>query len=169
MTEKDGTGPLSGPRLDVSRRCGPVRSRSRNSSRSPVRAKRSSATSGFYRSGRSTPRGKARPPRAQAKTPDRSTARLDDMRTTVTLDERLIAERKACAAEQGISVTALVERAVREFLRTSQPPAESKPFELITFGVGGRFSRRCIDKASALLADDDLVRFRPAGTSSPAE
>ncbi len=78
-------------------------------------------------------------------------------------------ELKARAAEQGISVSVLVDRAVREFLRTSQPPAESKPFELITFGVGGCFSRRRIGKASALLADDDLVRFRPARTSSPAE
>lgn len=90
------------------------------------------------------------------------------MRTTVTLDERLMAELKARAAEQGISVSVLAERAVREFLRTSRPPAGSRPFELVTFGAGGRFSRRHIGKASALLADDDL-RFRPAWTSSPAE
>ena len=91
------------------------------------------------------------------------------MRTTVMLGPRLMTELKEHAAEQGISVRALVKRAVREFLRTSQPPAGSRPFELVTFGAGGRSSRSQIGKASALLADDDLVRFRPAGTSSPAE
>ncbi len=91
------------------------------------------------------------------------------MRTTVTLDERLMAELKERAAERGISVSALVERAIREFLLTSRPPAGARPFELVTFGADGRFSRRRIDKASALLADDDLVRFRPAPTSSSEE
>lgn len=91
------------------------------------------------------------------------------MRTTVNLDEPLMAELKARATEQGISVGVLVERAVREFLRTSRPPAGSRPFELVTFGAGGSFSRGRIAKASDLLADDDLARFLPAPTSSPEE
>lgn len=89
------------------------------------------------------------------------------MRTTVTLDEQLMAELQRRAAARNISVSALVERAVREFLQTSQAPAGARPFELVTFGAGGRFSRRHIDRASAVLDDDDLVRFRSAGT--PAE
>ena len=40
---------------------------------------------------------------------------------------------------------------------------ESEPFELVTFGAGGRFSRHNIDKASALLEIDDLERYKDRG------
>ncbi len=45
------------------------------------------------------------------------------------------------------------------------PPAEdtAEPFELVTFGAGGRFSRHNIDKASALLEIDDMERYRDRG------
>jgi hypothetical protein len=81
------------------------------------------------------------------------------MRTTITLDERLMAQLKRRAAEQGTSVSRLVEQAVRLFVRTPRSPAESPPFALITFGAGGRFSRLNIDKTSALIEADDLERF----------
>ena len=81
------------------------------------------------------------------------------MRTTITLDERLMAQLKRRAAEQGTSVSRLIERAVRLFVRTPQTPTESSAFELITFGAGGRFSRLNIDKTSALIEADDLERF----------
>jgi hypothetical protein len=83
------------------------------------------------------------------------------MRTTISLDERLLAQLKRRAAEQGTSVSRLVEQAVRLFVRTPRTPAESPPFELITFGTGGRFSRLNIDKTSALIEADDLERFAP--------
>jgi hypothetical protein len=81
------------------------------------------------------------------------------MRTTVTLDDRLLALLKKRAAESGTSVSQLVERAVRLFVRT--PPSERPQdrFELVTFGKGGRFSRHNIDKTSALLEADDVNRF----------
>jgi hypothetical protein len=81
------------------------------------------------------------------------------MRTTITLDERLMAQLKRRAAEQGTSVSRLIEQAVRLFVRTPRTPAESSAFELITFGAGGRFSRLNIDKTSALIEADDLERF----------
>jgi hypothetical protein len=81
------------------------------------------------------------------------------MRTTITLDERLIAQLKRRAAEQGTSVSKLVEQAVRLFVRTPRTPATPLEFELVTFGKGGRFSRHNIDKTSALLEADDLERF----------
>ena len=79
------------------------------------------------------------------------------MRTRVTLDDRLLAELKQRAAESGTSVSRLIEQAVQLFMRA--PPIEDtpEPFELVTFGAGGRFSRRNVDKASALLETDDLV------------
>ena len=81
------------------------------------------------------------------------------MRTTITLDERLLSLLKRRAAEQGTSVSKLVEQAIRLFVRTPRASAESPTFELVTFGKGGRFSRQNIDKTSALLETDDIERF----------
>jgi hypothetical protein len=67
------------------------------------------------------------------------------------LDERLIAQLKRRAAEQGTSVSKLVEHEVRLFVRTPRAPAAPQPFELVTFGAGGHFSRHNIDKTSALI------------------
>jgi hypothetical protein len=83
------------------------------------------------------------------------------MRTTISLDERLMAQLKRRAAEQGTSVSRLIEQAVRLFVRTPRTPADSPAFELITFGASGRFSRFNIDKTSALIEADDLERFAP--------
>lgn len=82
------------------------------------------------------------------------------MRTTITLDERLISQLKRRAAEQGTSVSKLIEQAVRLFVRSPRTPTAPRTFELITFGKGGRFSRHNIDKTSALLETDDVERFR---------
>jgi hypothetical protein len=81
------------------------------------------------------------------------------MRTTITLEERLMAQLKRRAAEQGTSVSKLVEQAVRLLMRTPRVSAESPTFKLVTFGAGGRFSRLNIDKTSALIEADDLERF----------
>ena len=81
------------------------------------------------------------------------------MRTTISLDERLIAQLKRRAAEQGTSVSKLVEQAVRLFVRAPRSPTPPQAFELVTFGRGGRFSRHNIDKTSALFEADDLERL----------
>jgi hypothetical protein len=83
------------------------------------------------------------------------------MRTTITLDDRVFAQLKRRAAESGTSISKLIEQAVRLFVRTprSRPPQE--PFELVTFGAGGRFSLQNIDKTAALLEADDRARFAP--------
>jgi hypothetical protein len=84
------------------------------------------------------------------------------MRTTITLDERLLAQLKRRAAESGTSVSNLVEQAVRLFVRTPRTPAAPpQAFELVTFGAGGHFSRHNLDKTSALVEADDLERFAP--------
>jgi Arc/MetJ family transcription regulator len=81
------------------------------------------------------------------------------MRTTITLDERLLAQLKRRAAEQGTSVSKPVEQAVRLFVRSPRVPTAPQAFEQVTFGMGGRFSRHNIDKTSALLEADDLEHF----------
>lgn len=81
------------------------------------------------------------------------------MRTTITLDDRLLEQLKRRASETGTSVSKLVEQAVRLFVRTRRTSDSSESFELVTFGAGGRFSRLNIDKTSALIEADDRDRF----------
>jgi hypothetical protein len=81
------------------------------------------------------------------------------MRTTISIDERLLALLKHRAAESGSSVSRLVEQAIRLFLRTAPASRQEERFELVTFGHGGRFSRQPIDKTSALIEADDEARY----------
>ena len=81
------------------------------------------------------------------------------MRTTITLDDRLLDQLKRRASETGTSVSKLVEQAVRLFVRSPRSPTSSESFELVTFGAGGRFSQLNIDKTSALIEADDRDRF----------
>jgi hypothetical protein len=81
------------------------------------------------------------------------------MRTTITLEDRLFAQLKKRATESGLSVSRLVEQAVRLFMRTPPPVSRGDRFELVTFGRGGGFSRQNIDKTSGLLEADDIARF----------
>jgi predicted transcriptional regulator len=81
------------------------------------------------------------------------------MRTTITLDDGLLAQLKRRASESGTSVSRLIEQAVRLFVRAPRPPAARESFELVTFGAGGRFSRQNLDKTAALIEAEDLERF----------
>ena len=85
------------------------------------------------------------------------------MRTTITLDDRLLAQLKKRAHQSGTSVSRLIEQAVRLLIRTPPAAKWQSRFELVTFGKGGRFSRHNIDKTSALLEADDVDRFARRG------
>jgi hypothetical protein len=80
------------------------------------------------------------------------------MRTTITLDNRLLERLKKRAAESGTSVSALIERAVRLLLQASASGRRGR-FDLVTFGEGGQFTTLNIDKTAALLEADDVERF----------
>jgi hypothetical protein len=81
------------------------------------------------------------------------------MRTTISLDERLLEQLKHRAVASGTTVSRLVEQAVRLLLKTSRAHKHEDRFELVTFGRGGNFTNQNIDKASRLLAEDDLARY----------
>ncbi len=81
------------------------------------------------------------------------------MRTTISLDDRLLGRLKKHAADSGTSVSRLIEQSARLFLRTPETEPEAEPFELVTYGAGGSFSRHNIDKTSALIETDDVERF----------
>lgn len=57
------------------------------------------------------------------------------VRTTVTIDDDLLRSAKARAAEEGTSLSALVNEGLRE--RLAARPAPDEPFELVTFRGGG--------------------------------
>lgn len=80
------------------------------------------------------------------------------MRTTITLDERLLDRLKKRAAESGTSVSTVIERAVRLLLQAPSPQPQDR-FNLVTFGEGGQFTPLNVDKATALLEADDIERF----------
>jgi hypothetical protein len=81
------------------------------------------------------------------------------MRTTITLDDRLLAQLTNRASESGTSVSRLIEQAIRLLMRTPPAGRRQDRFDLVTFGAGGRFSRQNIDKTSTLLEVDDVDRF----------
>ena len=81
------------------------------------------------------------------------------MRTTITLDDRLLERLKKRAAESGTSVSRVVERAVRLLLQSPAPQQQPEHFVLVTFGEGGRFTPLNIDKTAALMEADDIDRF----------
>ena len=82
------------------------------------------------------------------------------MRTTITVDGRLLERLKARAAATGTTVSRLIEEAVRVML--NRTPKRSEPgmmFELITYGAGGQFSKYNLDKTSELIAAGDQERY----------
>lgn len=80
------------------------------------------------------------------------------MRTTITIDDRLLERLKKRAAESDTSVSGLIERAVLLLLRASTPQRQDR-FDLVTFGERGQFTTLNVDKTAVLLEPDDIERF----------
>ena len=72
------------------------------------------------------------------------------MRTTINLDDALLAEAKQVAARTGRSLTAVVEDALRESLHRRHPTTE-RAIELPVFGEGGMRPGVDLDDSAALL------------------
>lgn len=80
------------------------------------------------------------------------------MRTTVRLDDHLLAELKRYALDQGTSMTAVIENALREVLARKRPSAKTKPVKLPTFKGQGLQPGVDLDDTSALLDLMDGLR-----------
>jgi hypothetical protein len=85
------------------------------------------------------------------------------MRTTVRLDDELLAQAKQIAARTNRTLTAVIEDALREMLARRQAPAESAPIKLVTVGGNGLRRGVDLDDSAALLelmeaADDPAGR-----------
>jgi hypothetical protein len=73
------------------------------------------------------------------------------MRTTVRLDERLLAEAKKHAAETGRTLTAVLEDALREALARRSPRVKRKRIRLKTVKGDGVRPGVDLDDTAALL------------------
>jgi hypothetical protein len=73
------------------------------------------------------------------------------MRTTVRLDDDLLREAKRYAAEKGITLTAMLDQALREILARQEGPIDLERIPLPTFkGTGLRPGVDLDDTASLL-------------------
>jgi hypothetical protein len=72
------------------------------------------------------------------------------MRTTINLDDALLAEAKQVAARTGRSLTAVVEDALRQSLYR-RGPTTRQALELPVFGEGGTQPGVDLDDSAALL------------------
>jgi hypothetical protein len=81
------------------------------------------------------------------------------MRTTIRLDDQLLAEAKELAARTGRTLTAVISDALREALARSSEPRPRAPFKLVTFSGDGLRPGVDLDDSAALLdlmeSDDD--------------
>ena len=84
------------------------------------------------------------------------------MRTTITLNDTLLARLKRRASQTGSTVSRLIEDSVRLLLSRGpgSPQERDGSFELITFGSGGKFPTQSLDKTGALLAAEDIEKYK---------
>jgi len=79
------------------------------------------------------------------------------MKTTVRLDDQLLAAAKERAAKTGRTLTALIEDALRAFLALEQRPRPRRSPQLPTFNGGGLQPGVDLDSSAALLDRMDGV------------
>lgn len=80
------------------------------------------------------------------------------MRTTISIDDRLLDDLKRQAAERRTTVSRLIEDSVRLVVGAPHRPIEPT-FELVTFGKGGRFTNRDVDRSWTLVEQEDVERY----------
>jgi hypothetical protein len=79
------------------------------------------------------------------------------MRTTLVLDDTLLRQAKRRAAERDITVSEVVNEALRESFRDAMPAAP--PFSLVTYGRAGRRVRHEPVDFAAELENEDRRRL----------
>lgn len=74
------------------------------------------------------------------------------MRTTIRLDPALLAEAKARAARSGLTITSLIEEALRAALSRREPAPDTEPYRIEAFAGGaGLLPGVDLDDSAALL------------------
>ena len=80
------------------------------------------------------------------------------MRTTVRLDDRLLADAKRYATQSGRTLTSLIDEGLREVLARRTLPSQVARVELPTGGSGGLQPGVTLDSNAALLEVMDQAR-----------
>lgn len=73
------------------------------------------------------------------------------MRTTIRLDDTLLAEAKQRAARGGITLTAIIEQALRESFSRREERPDRRPVKLPVWGRGGVMPGVDLDNSASLL------------------
>ena len=73
------------------------------------------------------------------------------MRTTVRLDDRLLADAKRYAAQSGRTLTSLIDEGLRDVLARRAAPSPGAPVKLPASGSGGLQPGVTLDSNAALL------------------
>lgn len=79
------------------------------------------------------------------------------MRTTLVLDDEMLRQAKKRAADRNVTVSDIVNEALREAFSRPQPAAA--PFTMITYGRPGRRVRHTPEDFAAALETEDLDRL----------
>ena len=82
-----------------------------------------------------------------------------NMRTTISLDDRLATQVRREAAAQGLSASAFIGKMLDDAIKRRGPTMDT-PFRLITVGGGGPNLGVDLDRPRALAAAEDEFRFR---------
>jgi hypothetical protein len=80
------------------------------------------------------------------------------MRTTLVLDDELWKQARRRATERDVTVSDVVNDALRESFR--RRPVGAKPFSMMTYGSPGRHSRHEPSDFAAILDQEDRDRLR---------
>ena len=79
------------------------------------------------------------------------------MRTTISLDDSVFENARRLAAEAGVSLSTLIEAALRDRLTPKTADPAPAAFQLITYGGSGLQPGRTWDRLEAQMdADDDI-------------
>ena len=85
------------------------------------------------------------------------------MRTTITLDDALAEDLQRRAAAEGLSVSGLIEKTLREAVARRPPVPAQRPFRLITVDGKGLQPGVDIERAAQLAEADDMEALVRAG------
>lgn len=81
------------------------------------------------------------------------------MRTTISLDDDLGEAARRRARREGLSLSALVARALRTLLAERSQRRDAPPFRLVTVGGGGPRAGIDLDRTSDLLVAEDEASY----------
>ena len=81
------------------------------------------------------------------------------MRTTISLDDRILEAVKRRAVDEDLSVSAWVAGVLDEAVKRSKTPTQERPFRVVTAGEGGAYPGIDLDRPRELMVAEDEERF----------